>query len=285
MSKAKTKIYELVELVRMHGPISPNRLTELTGDFRQSIDRYVREAHDAGLIHIAAHGPSPFGGNRTVKLYAVGKGIDAQRPSQNRKPGSATKKQGDSVSRKGMKFSPYEKRVIREIKLSGKSVKSQMHRLPGRTFYGVQFAVCQVKGKKKRGVGSWVWTSAAAILAREPGLTVLEISARIGCTSRQVKNVMNENHGARVFISGWCRSAYSFTSQWSLGKEADVPRPPKQTEEERRRKARVRHQQRIARQHANPFAAALGIVRVPSAGNTGRVYRQSMDARDEIRAA
>lgn len=279
MSKAKTKIYELVELVRQHGPISPNQLTELTGDFRQSIDRYVREAHDAGLIYVASLGPSPFGGNRTVKMYAIGKGIDAQRASAERKAKASTK-QSDSISRKGMKFSPYEKRVIREIKLSGRSVKSQMHRLPGRTFYGVQRAVCDLKGKKTRGVGSWIWTSAVAILAREPNLTIIEISSRIGCTSRQVANLMNENHGQRVFISGWGRSGYSFTSQWSLGKEADVPRPPKQTEDERRRRARMRHQQRKARLHGNPFAAALGLARVPASGLTGRVY-QPMDIRDD----
>ncbi|CAG4889438.1 hypothetical protein [Paraburkholderia gardini] len=79
MSKPKTKIYEIVALIREHGPVSPNRLTELTGDFRQSVDKYIRQAHDMGLIHIADFGPSPLGGNRTVKLYAYGKGIDAKR--------------------------------------------------------------------------------------------------------------------------------------------------------------------------------------------------------------
>jgi len=79
MSKPKVKLYELVELIRLHGPISANRLTELTGDWRQSIDWYIRQAHDAELIHIFDFGPSPHGGNRTVKLYVIGKGIDAKR--------------------------------------------------------------------------------------------------------------------------------------------------------------------------------------------------------------
>lgn len=79
MAKQKTKIYEIVALIEKHGPISPNALTDMTGDYRQSVDKYIRQAHKANLIHIDSFGPSPLGGNRTVKLYACGKGIDAKR--------------------------------------------------------------------------------------------------------------------------------------------------------------------------------------------------------------
>jgi hypothetical protein len=79
MSKPTVKLFELVELIRKHGPVSPNRLTELSGDWRTSIDKYIRQAHKARLIHIAAFGPSPHGKNRTVKLYAIGEGVDAKR--------------------------------------------------------------------------------------------------------------------------------------------------------------------------------------------------------------
>jgi len=79
MAKPKTKIYELLRLIREHGPVSPNRLTDLSGDLRQSVDKYVREAHDAGLIHIHSYGPNPTGSNKDVKLWAFGKGVDAQR--------------------------------------------------------------------------------------------------------------------------------------------------------------------------------------------------------------
>jgi hypothetical protein len=86
MSKPKTKIYEIVELIRQHGPVSPNRLTEMTGDMRQSVDRYIRECHEAGLIHVEAYGPSPVIEGRTVKLWAVGIGEDAKRPRAKEKP-------------------------------------------------------------------------------------------------------------------------------------------------------------------------------------------------------
>ena len=79
MAKPKTKIYELLRLIREHGPVSPNRLTELSGDARQSIDIYIRQAHKAGLIHVDSYGPNPTGSNKEVKLWVFGKGDDAQR--------------------------------------------------------------------------------------------------------------------------------------------------------------------------------------------------------------
>jgi hypothetical protein len=79
MAKPEVKIYEIVALIEKHGPISPNRLTEITGDWRQTIDAYIRKAHARKMIHISGFGPSPFGTNREVKLYKAGKGVDAKR--------------------------------------------------------------------------------------------------------------------------------------------------------------------------------------------------------------
>jgi hypothetical protein len=275
MAKPKTKINEIVALIEKHGPVSPNRLTEITGDFRQSIDKYVRQAHDAGLIHVAAFGPSPFGGNRTVKLYAAGKGVNVQRPG---KKSTKPRKIKNVGSRRCMNFSSAEKRIIREIKLSGQAVKLQLHRLPGRTLHGIQKAVASLDGKKKRGVGSWIWTGVLSVLHDEPNLAVRDISSRIGCTSRQVTTLLNEHRGHGVFISGWEVHCRSTAATWSLGNQADVPKPPLQTVEERRAKARARHQRRNALAQTNPFAIALGLVPAPIVG-TGRVFQQGMSIR------
>jgi hypothetical protein len=283
MSKPKTKIYEILDLIRQHGPVSANRLTELTGDLRQSIDKYVRQAHDAGLIHIATFGPSPLGGNRTVKLYMVGKAVDAQRTAKAQ-PKKVVLHQQDDASRKGMNFSGREKRIIREIKKSGQPVKTQMHRLPGRTFYGVQRAVAAIKGKKKREVGSWIWVAVVNILRESPSLSVRDISERIGCSSRQTMNLMNENHGHGVYISGWEIICRTLAAQWSLGSRNDEPKPASPSIEERRRKARVRYHRRLAAAKQNPFATALGLVKAPANGS-GRVYQQSMNSEDEYREA
>ncbi|MFL9904651.1 hypothetical protein PQR71_42100 [Paraburkholderia fungorum] len=281
MSKPKTKIYEIVELIRQHGPVSPNRLTNITGDIRQSIDKYVRQAHDAGLIHIAALGPSPFGGNRTVKLYAYGKGIDAQRHHVS-KPAvkRATRKPKNDESRRCKNFSPAEKRIIREIKLGGQSVKSQMHRLPGRTFWSVQKAVAMLKGTKKRGVGSWIWAASISVLKEEPGLSAKDIADRIGCSKRQVNTLMGEHRGQGVFVSEWVMHRRTLCAKWSLGNQDDVPRPPKQSIEEKHQKARMWHRQRVARTQRNPFATALGLVAAPSIG-VGRIYQQDMTIHSE----
>lgn len=79
MSRPKTKIYELLRLIREHGPVSPNRLTELSGDARQSINKYIRQAHQSKLIHVDSYGPNPTGCAKEVKLWAFGKGEDAKR--------------------------------------------------------------------------------------------------------------------------------------------------------------------------------------------------------------
>lgn len=80
MAKPQRKIFDIVALIEKHEPVSPNRLTEITGDWRQTIDMYIRKAHQSGLIHIAGYEPSPFGpGYTDVKLWAHGKGVDAKR--------------------------------------------------------------------------------------------------------------------------------------------------------------------------------------------------------------
>jgi hypothetical protein len=80
MAKPQKKIFQIVALIEANGPVSANRLTEITDDWRQTIDMYIRKAHKLGLIHIADFGPSPYGaGYGDVKLWAAGKGIDAKR--------------------------------------------------------------------------------------------------------------------------------------------------------------------------------------------------------------
>lgn len=86
MCKPAFKVNNLLKIIEEKGPISPNALTDLTGDVRQSVDKYIRQAHKAKLIYVAGFGPSPFGGNSTVKLWAYGKGEDAIRVHAARKP-------------------------------------------------------------------------------------------------------------------------------------------------------------------------------------------------------
>lgn len=256
MAKPKTKIYELLRLIREHGPVSPNRLTELSGDLRQSIDKYIREAHDSKLIHIAGFAPSPLGGNRTVKLYSFGKGVDAVRNGSVKREKKA--KEIAPNSRRYKDFSAAEKRILREIKASGKTVKSQLHLLPGRTFYGVERAISNLKGTKKRGETSWIWPAVVSLLKETPDLTSAEISEHIGCTKRQVQAFIKTKGvgpDRSIYVSSWQRRPGAFIRRWSFGDAEDAPKPAVKTPEEELRAARLRHHMRRVR--SSPFAVAM----------------------------
>jgi hypothetical protein len=261
MSKPKTKIYEIVELIRLHGPVSPNRLTELTGDFRQSVDRYVRQAHLAEMIHVSGFGPNPLGINRDVKLYSIGQGVDAQKAGKSANA-APRKKNIAPGSRRCKTYSEAEKRILREIKSSGKTVKSQMHRMPGRTLWGVERAIADLKGKKKRGCTSWIWTAVIALLKEDDDLSTKEIAEYIGCTQRQVANLLTANHAEKnrsIHISRWQTRTGAPVAKWSFGNHPDAARPAPCSAEEELLRARARRQIRSAR--SNPFAVAINQLR------------------------
>jgi hypothetical protein len=77
---------EVLAMISEHGPVSPNRLTELGLACRQDIDYYIRELKRDKLIYIAEFDASPCRDGRTVKLYAAGNLPDAKRPKPPRKP-------------------------------------------------------------------------------------------------------------------------------------------------------------------------------------------------------
>jgi hypothetical protein len=79
MSNPAFRVNDLLRIIEEQGPLSPNALTDISGVARQTVDKYIRRSHAADLIHIAGFGPSPFGGKKTVKLWAYGKGEDVKR--------------------------------------------------------------------------------------------------------------------------------------------------------------------------------------------------------------
>jgi hypothetical protein len=90
----------ILDLVTKHGPISPNALTHMSGEWRADIDACLREMKKEGLIHISGYEPSPCREGYTVKLYAAGPGEDAKRPKPpRRKYARKGGKHGESVAR------------------------------------------------------------------------------------------------------------------------------------------------------------------------------------------
>ncbi|WCM21391.1 hypothetical protein NDK50_08065 [Paraburkholderia bryophila] len=306
MSKPKTKIHELIDLIREHGPVSPNRLTELSGDMRQSVDKYVRQAHDKGLIHIAAFGPSPLGGNRTVKLYAYGKDVDAERVyaspyhlkraidnSENSRPSDVIDQPIGrpllvATEEKSGEWSPEEDAILADIYSNERAVKHQANRLPGRSYPAMKARAVRLRLEHKKPVtdGSLSWIKPAIIAALSKGvpLSAASLNEITGASRAGLKPVLKRWHRVEFRIAGWERAgAHGWLPQFALGNEPDVPKPQPKSMVQACREWRER--QRIAQGKFDPFASFRGLAQIP-AGQSGRIYRQSMEVlEDELEAA
>jgi len=183
-------------------------------------------------------------------------------------------------------WSEEEIQTLLAIRRSGKAIKTQMHLLPGRTVNGAHHMLRKLPKQNvtRPGCFSWVWNAACALITDSPGLTVHQISERLGCSYRHAFDVFKENHESEnrcVYISGWEKHGVNQVPQWSMGTEPDAPKLPLKTREEKLLTARLRYQKkRINRGRYNPFAAAAGLVTIPE-GQRGRVYQQSMSIRDD----
>ena len=305
MARHHTKIPELLALIREHGPVSPNRLTELTGDFRQSIDKYIRQAHEDELIHVAAFEPSPLGGNRTVKLYAIGAGKDAQRPyvhQKHQKRAAEKRKQEPvkvtaepaktiaivisehiAVEPKSGEWSPEEDSVLLEIYSNQRAVKHQLSRLPGRSYPAVKARAARLKLDHKKpitdGSLSWIKPAIIAALSKSGSMTVADLERVTGATRAGMKPVIRRWRGVDWHIAGWERvGVHGWLPMWALGNEMDEPKPQPKSMTQACREWRQR--QRIAQGRTNPFASIAGFVSIPE-GQRGRVFQQSMSIEDD----
>lgn len=190
-------------------------------------------------------------------------------------------------------WSDEEMRTLRAIRRSGKAAKTQLHLLPGRSLNSVHHKMKKLpkQSAKRPESFSWVWGATCALLKDVPGITIHEISDRIGCSYRHAFDVLKEKHESEtrcIYISGWEKHGVNQVPQWTLGDHKDAPKLPLQTHEEELRKARMRyHMKRLKRGRLNPFAAAAGLVTIPE-GQRGRVFQQSMklsDFDEELEAA
>lgn len=190
-------------------------------------------------------------------------------------------------------WSTEEIRTLLAIRCSGKAIKTQIHLLPGRS---VNSAHHMLRKLPKQNVArpacfSWVWSAACALIDESPGLTVHQISERLGCSYRHAFDVFKENHESEnrcVYISGWEKHGVNQVPKWSMGDQPDAPRLPLKTREEKLLTARLRYQKRrINSGRYNPFTAAAGLASIPE-GQRGRVFQQSMklsDFDEELEAA
>jgi predicted ArsR family transcriptional regulator len=89
MSRQKMEVTprmsELLRLIAKHGPVSKNRLAEISGVVRQNVDKYMRRLHEQKLVHIDSFDRNPDRENYMVALYVSGPGDDAVRERKPKK--------------------------------------------------------------------------------------------------------------------------------------------------------------------------------------------------------
>jgi len=160
---------------------------------------------------------------------------------------------------KAPEWTKKELAVLKQIWESGETIKAQHHLLPTRSIIAIK---CQahVLGfpRKKRGKMSWVRPILIKKMKDAPGLTAKELSKAIGCCYAQTMLILtelNEAEKKQAYVSGWRRSSSLWVQRWTFGNKEDVPKPPRQSREERQLYDRLRHR----RQHGsfNPFATIV----------------------------
>lgn len=168
-----------------------------------------------------------------------------------------------------------ELKIVKDIKVSGRTIKDCQHLLPERTLCAIKQTMIRLPGgRKKRGKTGWVFGAMKRALTETPGLTNKQLAHVVGCTRRGIDGVVDVELGTRIYVSGWVRSGTLWTAKYSLGNLPNVPKPPLQSHEERCRKDRLAYRARRA-SGINPFATAAGFVQAPSSPR-GRVFAQDM---------
>jgi transcriptional regulator with XRE-family HTH domain len=117
------------------------------------------------------------------------------------------------------------------------------------------------------------WDRVVALL-KQRSMTQIELAAAMGFSRARASEILRE-HRIEVHIAAWRIPAVMGRAEalWALGNKPDAPEP-----------VGAKRAKRLSAQRPNPFLVAAGEVSAPFAA-PGRVFRQSMDVRDELEAA
>jgi hypothetical protein len=174
-----------------------------------------------------------------------------------------------------------EDSILREIWMRG-SVKSQLSRLPGRSWKGVLTRAEKLRLPKRSasifvGGGSWVDDAVHRILKSGLPMNAHILAGEIGASYSRTSRILNQDRNDHFRIVGWEHVSASnigaWTPIWSIGSEPDVPMPKKSSTERMRI---TRAKQRMNAASFNPFATAMGVVEIKSTIQ-GRIFTQPMD--------
>lgn len=160
------------------------------------------------------------------------------------------------AGKKSAAWTDAERKILRDIKHSGLTIKESMHLLPGRTLCAIKQAMCRVPGDKKaRGRTGWVTPSMIRILTATPKLTNRQLAEAIGCTRNALDSVIRAEVGKRIYIAGWTRAGTLWAAQYAVGNKSNAPKPPPRTTEESYRAQKIARD--AIKRASDPFAVVM----------------------------
>ncbi len=184
-------------------------------------------------------------------------------------------------------WSPEEDAILRDIWASNGSLKSHLHRLPGRTWRGALVRASAIglkarNAKQRADCYSWVEEEIDRVLADGIARTVKDIASETVASAVRIQQVLRARHSAKYRIAAWVRTrpTGSWWPKWVIGTDADTPKPAVKNPNETARAWRAR--KRIREGRINPFALLTGDVSVVQTVK-GRVIKHLHD--DELEAA
>lgn len=154
-----------------------------------------------------------------------------------------------------------ENAELRRLWAEKGSLKSHLHRLPGRSWratleHAKRLGLTARGGNLKNVSFSWVDVEVRKALADGRQMTVTQIHRRVRAARGTVAEVLVRGHGTAYRIAGWGRtdhgSAGALWPVWALGSEPDIPRPATRSRNQYMRDWRAAR--RVKRGAINPFS-------------------------------
>lgn len=165
--------------------------------------------------------------------------------------------------RPSVPWSPEEDAILRGIWATNGSLKSHLHRLPGRTWRGALVRANTIglkarNAKQRADCYSWVEEEIDRVLADGVARTVKDIAAETVASDVRINQVLRARHGAKYRIAAWVRTRPngSWWPKWLIGTAADTAKPSAKNPNATARAWRAR--KRIREGRINPFAILTG---------------------------
>jgi hypothetical protein len=179
------------------------------------------------------------------------------------------------IKRSHVSWTTRQEQDLRDLWVSDKSIKANMHLFGDHTYQAVIARAQKVlhlghRPTLIRSTYSAVWDEVERLLKTGVMLTAREIAERLGFSVRHVTDVMNEKHNQEeppIYIHLWRKagSGHMYVPIWALGDEDDAKKPKRRTQNDINRIRRERRAIRNSVKVAGPFGIAMNQVLIREA--------------------